>query len=146
MVSDRPFPAIQEDNQDTRTVEVEEDLQDVFDSLLKVSTHMRRILMKLKRIKEKSPSLMTFDHPGVFTRTTSGSDFEWRLESCSISSFRFVMRKSVLRYILFRTYYFNMSVYHSHSSFVKFYLINGQNTKSVERIMRPNFPEPKPRP
>ena len=81
MVSDRPFPAIQEDNQDTRTVEVEEDLQDVFDSLLKVSTHMRRILMKLKRIKEKSPSLMTFDHPGVFTRTTSGSDFEWRLSA-----------------------------------------------------------------
>ena len=33
----------------------------------------------------------------------------------------------VLRYILFRTYYVDMSVYHSHSS-VKSYLINGQNT------------------
>ena len=33
----------------------------------------------------------------------------------------------VLRCILFRTYYVNMSFYHSDSSVVKFYLINGQN-------------------
>ena len=30
--------------------------------------------MKLKRT-------MIFAHPGVFTRTTSGSDFEWRLSA-----------------------------------------------------------------